>query len=77
MIRRLALITCAILLVLGHATSAFAACERYEGTGIGYAPGYGNYCGGYGGGCTECVDESYNACVTNGSSCVPGPHNQG
>jgi hypothetical protein len=72
--RRLAILGCAVLLLVANVSSSSAACNSYGGSGIAFDPDYGNYCGGTGGGCTECVDENYNACVTNGSSCTPGPH---
>ncbi len=75
--RRLAILVCALLLLVANVSSSYAVCNHYAGLGIASDPEYGNYCGGYGGGCTECVDEeTYQHCVTNGASCEPGPYNQ-
>lgn len=47
-------------------------CQYTYGSGIAWAPGYGNICCGTGSGCTECIDtETYGACVTDGLFCVP------
>lgn len=47
-------------------------CTSYSNSDLVYVSGYGWACGGWGPGCTECVDsQSGSSCVTDGSSCEP------
>lgn len=73
--KSLGYVVLAVALVTSFADSVDAECNSYD-AGIQYDPGYGYYCGLSGGGCTECVDDSYNSCVTSGSSCVPHVRHQ-
>jgi hypothetical protein len=65
----------AVVLLGSSAGNLNAECNSYN-AGIQYDPLYGYYCGGSGGGCTECVDGDYNSCVTSGSSCIPHVRHQ-
>ncbi len=61
----------AVILVTGALTLEGAGCETYSNSGIVSAGG-SYWCGGSGGGCTECVENKTGGyCVTNGSSCRP------
>lgn len=74
--KRIVLIVILAVLCIGAASVVNAECNSYPNTTPTFVPGYGSVCGGYGYGCTECVDGDYNSCVTDGTSCKPGPrHN--
>jgi hypothetical protein len=65
-----------ILLIVFSSSTVYATgecygsqqCNYYATTRICNYPSYGNYCGSWGGGCTECVDMNCNSCVVNGDS---------
>jgi hypothetical protein len=74
--KRIVLIVILAVLSIGAASVLDAQCNSYPTTRPMFEEGYGGYCGSYGYGCTECVDGDYNWCVTDGTSCKPGPrHN--
>jgi hypothetical protein len=68
----LALIFVATITFLGHPLQAETTCYTWSNSDLTYVSGYGWACGGWGPGCTECVDSgSAGSCVTNGQSCEP------
>jgi len=73
--KRTALIVIFAVLSIGAASVLNADCNSYPTSTPTFVAGYGSVCGGYGYGCTECVDGSYRSCVTNGSSCTPRVNN--
>lgn len=47
-------------------------CQSTNDRTILNIPDYGDVCGGYGNGCTECADTGTgDSCVTNGTYCSP------
>ena len=56
---------------LGFASTGDAVCNYYPSSTPTFVSGYGSVCGGSGYGCTECVDDAYNSCVTDGEVCTP------
>ncbi len=69
--RRVFVVVVLAVLSIGAASTLDAECNSYPTNTPTFVAGYGSVCGGYGYGCTECVDSSYNSCVTDGSSCTP------
>jgi len=63
----------ALMLLLSIAVGVQAStdqCEHYADVTLIYGSGYGWCCGGWGMGCTECVDTSTgDSCVTDGNFC--------
>ena len=74
--KRIVLCCVVAILSIGAAATLDAECNSYPTTTPTYVAGYGSVCGGYGYGCTECVDGGYNSCVTDGSSCTPRVRNR-
>ena len=73
--KRIVLIVVLAVLCIGAASVVNAECNSYPTSTPTFVAGYGSVCGGYGYGCTECVDGSNRSCVTNGSSCTPRVNN--
>lgn len=46
----------AVILLLVFPLAVAADCNTYSGSGMDYQEGYGYYCGGTGGSCTECYN---------------------
>lgn len=58
-------------------TSADVQCISSGDRTMNYDPWYGEFCGGWGNGCAECVNsEDGSSCITNGESCEPRPLNR-
>lgn len=68
--RALFIVAFALVLSLGASQINADDCYEYYDSKLIGTYGY-TYCGGYGLGCTECVDDSGNSCVTNGETCRP------
>lgn len=73
-IHRISLIVLFIVLAAGLATWAWAECQTYPNNHSIWVAGYGTYCGGTGGSCTECTNQGGDHCTTDGSSCEPQPY---
>lgn len=72
--RRFGMLALLVTFLLAPATQADFECVSDGDKTINYDPYYGDYCGGWGNGCAECVNaEDGTWCVTNGESCVPRP----